>query len=360
MNKVVRFRRPPMYKDAAPRYVLEALVPRWFVFRYRRLTKEVLELQKLNEPDLKVYLPMVKTHGQSLEQMLRSNRAVVPGIVFVRTSLARIQRGVSLPHCVLMRTHSVPSMPVVVPDGAMRDFQKTASILADNPPVVYSEAFDSKRLNVVTFVDAAGDTRLAFLETSQGMKGGTLIVPIHQEELEKAVYTKPIQTDDIELSPRSLCYKVAVPQEGYSVRRIVRSSKYDLENVAKGIKIAMEALRLIDEGGVIDAGVMSRLEVYLKRYRLAETSVVKFQARIVLMLYMCSIVLRLNEDINYFRTQIEGRIMDDYRHYVDNVRKDNRPTALKKFDSFVETFAKVRTMSDKMKRPTYSFGIREG
>lgn len=351
-----RNRRPPMYKPLISNCDSGWMfVPRWYVCRYRVFTKEIRHLETLDADDVKVYLPIVKPSADTKRQLSKSNRPVLPGFVFVRCALARLEKDYRFVHCPVLRTRGVPSRPVYISDVRMCDFQKVAAILAENPPLVYAEEFDFKSLNIVEFRDILGDARFAFLETSQGSKGGTLLVPIQQDELERAFYAHA-DLDALELPPHALCYKVAAEGDGFAIRHIVRSSKYDLEFVGTALKRSTQALRRLSAGEDLRKRDAAMFQMYLNRYRQAATSSPKFQARIALLLFVCSTVLQHEDESRHFQSKIEGEIMEAYELYVEGVRKDNRPTARKAYEKFVQSYDEATALAEKMKRLTDSFG----
>lgn len=317
----------------------------WYVCRYRMLTQDILEIEKLKKPNLTIFLPIAKRYTTDTPQNCRNSRPVIPGFIFVKGALADIRNDLDLSRYHVMYTHSEFSRPVTVRDSEMEDFMKIATILAENNDLIYSEEFDQSTHNIVVFKEE-GESKHAYIETMQGVTGGNLIVPIRQEALAKAFYLNE-DLDDFKLPPRSLCYKISAAQIPFSVLHIATGNKYDLDYINTANKRTSKVLQQFASGETIDDKAIDKIREYFCRYRNAKTENIKFQARIVLMLYKCSIILQLKDESQRLKERMETIILPAYKLYVDSVRKDKRPRTLKNYELFQQTFASTRAISDR-------------
>lgn len=314
---------------------------KWYVYRYRTFSNEIKKLSTFSDGDVKVFMPIVEENKASKAQNGKSNRPVLPGFFFVYASRSYLQKSEKFKQYPALKSYCDQPRHIFIKEEDMNAFLHIAAVLAENPVLVYSEEFDQQAYNIVTFTDSFQEQRFAFLETSQGMKGGFLIVPIHQEEMEKAIYGHK-ELDKFQLPPGSLCYKQPVSQSMFNIIHIAGSNKHDLDYISDANKIVSDALQHFSTGKAIEEKTLLKLKEYIRRYRKASTKSIKFQAKIFLMLYKCSIILKLAEESCQFKKEIEESIIPAYKRYVEGVRKDNRPTTQKGLDKFMLAFEKVQ------------------
>lgn len=316
-------------------------VKRWYVYRYRTFSKDIKRLSAFSDGEVKVFLPIVGENTASKVQKNKSNRPLLPGLFFVYASRNYLLKSDEFRMYFALKTHGEQPKHIYIREGEMDAFLRIAAVLAENPVLVYAEEFDQHAHNIVAFTDSYHERRFAFLETVQGKRGGFLIVPIHQEEIEKAIYSHE-EWDEFLLPHGSLCYKLPASKSKFNIIHIAKNNKYDLDYVNTAHKQAAVALQRFSAGEAIKDSTFRKLKEYVQRYSGAETKSIKFQAKISLMLYKSSIVLKLTEESGRFRREIEETIIPAYKRYVAKVRKDNRPTTQKRFDRFVLAFEKAR------------------
>lgn len=331
--------------DNAPVATREA---EWYVCRYRTLTQEILKLETLEKSNLTIFLPVAKKFNNDEKQNCRNSRPVVPGFIFVKGNINDIRNDFDLGRYRIMHTSGEFPHPISIPQKEMEPFIRIASLLANNPVLIYSEEFDPSSRNIVEFVDDDEETKYAYLETLQGVNGGNLIVPIRQDEIAKAIFLK-IDLKDFKLRPHTLCYKIPAAGTQFSIRHIAHANKYDLDFVNTANKKVSFALQHFEKGEETDEKTANKLREYFHRYRNAVTDSIKFQAKICLMLYKCSTVLQLKEESRQLRERIETLILPEYEQYVSRVRKDKRPATKKNLDRFKQTFERTKAIEESMR-----------
>lgn len=314
---------------------------RWYVYRYRTFSNEIKKLSSFSDGDVKVFMPIVEEDKASKAQNGKSSRPVLPGFFFVYASRNYLQQSEEFKRYPALKSYCDQPKHIFIKEKEMNAFLHIADVLAENPVLVYSEEFDQHAYNIVAFTDSFQERRFAFLETSQGMKGGFLIVPIHQEEMEKIIYGYK-DLEEFQLPKGSLCYKLPASQSMFNIIHIAGSNKHDLDYISDANKIVSDALQHFSTGKAIEEKTIQKLKEYIRRYRKATTKSIKFQAKIFLMLYKCSIILEQTEESCHFKKEIEDNIIPAYKHYVEGVRKDNRPTTQKGLDKFMLAFDKVQ------------------
>lgn len=315
----------------------------WYVCRYRMLTQDILELEKLKKPHLTIFLPIAQRRTTDTPQNCRNSRPVIPGFIFVKGTLADIRNDFDLGRYHIMYTHSEFSRPVIIRDNEMEDFMKIASILADNNDLIYSEEFEPTTRNIVEF-NEEGESKYAYIETRQGVSGGNLIIPVRQETLAKAIYLNE-DLDTFRLPPRSLCYKISTERTPFSILHIAAGNKYDLDYINTASKRTSRVLQQFASGDTVEDKAIGKIREYFTRYRHASTENIKFQARIVLMLYKCSIILGLKDESQRLKDKMETIILPAYKLYVDSVRKDKRARTIKKHEQFLQTFEHAKAIA---------------
>lgn len=316
-------------------------VMRWYVYRYRTFSNEIKKLSTFSDGDVKVFMPLIEGNKTSKIQKGKSSRPLLPGFFFVYASRTYLQKSEEFKRYPALKSHGELPKHIFIPENDMNAFLHIAAVLTEDPVLVYSEDFDQRAYDIVEFTDTFHERQFAFLETSQGMKGGFLIVPIHQEEMEKAIYGH-VEWGDFQLPQGSLCYKQPASQCMFNIIHIAGSNKYDLDYVNAANKTVSDALQHFSSGKAIEEKTLQKLREYIQRYRKASTQSIKFKAKIYLMLYKSSIVLQQAEESRHFRTEIEETIIPSYKHYVESVRKDNRPTTQKALDRYLQAFEKAQ------------------
>lgn len=316
----------------------------WYVCRYRTLTQDILKLETLEDPNLTIFLPVAKKFAPDEKQNCRNSRPVLPGFIFVKGSLANIKECWQLCRYHIMHTKTDAPRPITISDAEMKPFIRIASMLANAPDLIYSEEFDQSERNIVEFTEE-GETKFAFIETRQGVKGGTLIVPVQQDKIAQAIYSKKV-LDDFKLPPRALCYKISSDGIRFYIRHIAHGNTYDHDYINTANKRASTALQKYERGESIDPKTAAQLQECLLRYRNAITDKIKFQSKIVLLLYKCSAILQLHDECQVFKKRIDEEIVPRYAEYVESVRKDKRPATQKNFDKFIKTYEHTRAIEE--------------
>lgn len=316
----------------------------WYVCRYRTLTQDILKLETLENPNLTIFLPVAKKFAPEEKQNCRNSRPVIPGFIFVKGSLANIKACRQLRKYPIMHSKTDVPRPITIGDAEMKSFIRIASMLANDPDLIYSEEFDQAERNIVEFTEE-GETKFAFIETCQGVNGGNLIVPIRQDRIAQAIYSNRV-LDNFKLHPRTLCYRISSDGIRFNIRHIAHGNTYDLDYINTANKRASVALQKYERGESTDFRTAEQLRECLLRYRNAVTDKIKFQSKIVLLLYKCSVILQLQDECQVLKKKLDDEIIPRYAEYVESVRKDKRPSTQKNFDKFIKTYEYTRAIEE--------------
>lgn len=322
----------------------------WYVCRYRNLTNDIRHLKVDEDEDIEFFFPMIEANKGSEAQKKRSNRPVLSGFIFVKGQLETIKRSPSFSRFYLMRTHGETPRYITITEGDMQPFMQVAAILSENPELIYTEEFDQSTYNIVEFGDE--NPQFAFLETSQGKRGGTLIVPFRQEDFLRwkfAGYSNP----NFVLPKGVLCYKIPTDQVPFRVIRICQGNKYDLDYVNAASKVATAAILSHTHGIPVPQKTRIRLREFLYRYTDACTANIKLQTKINITRYQCCIVLRQTDACKRLQMVLHDNLLH-YSQYVEGVTKVHRQKTKATFDTIKNSYDQLNTLAEVILSPHHT------
>lgn len=315
-------------------------VTKWYVCRYRVLSNEIRALETFREDGIEVYFPFVEQKVTVQGKQVRARkRPLLPGFIFVHTSLKTLTTHPMFSGFSKMKTHGEPSEYVTVHEADMKEFQWVAQGFQQ----LELAPFDDKNeltYDIVEIKHDDGHTRMAYLETAQGKKGGTFIIPLSQEIIAEAFQNKETAAN-FRLQKGALCYRESAVHQRFQIKRIAAEGNYHVKYIAALEKVSIAALELYAAGKTVPDKDMRRIRDYWFRYNGVTVPAVKFQARIYAVLYRCSIILGKESNVARTRKIIRYEILPAYKRYVDSVSKHHRATAVENFRKYVEDFTEI-------------------
>lgn len=312
----------------------------WFVVRYGILTSHLKMC--FEATSLKTFLPMqhkkrINRHTNAVEYV---KVPVINGYLFVYATLNEALEFCEKCKLYLWRNNNnIDSRErtldyyVRIKESAMLAFMKATEIKDSNICSFEAANIDLEKDDLVEFTKGKFKGERGYLKTTQGKKGGIVVIPLAFVGNENKKHDN-INDKKYLHKTRHISYSIKAKADEIAVIEFAKKNRHAVNNILNARNIVKNIFESYANGEKITAAQRERMISYLQRYGKLQLNTNIMQANLLLLFYRICVILNFEFQANEVYDSIKATVIPAFKERINNARSINKQNAIKALEKY--------------------------